>query len=108
MAREQVVRPITPAEVAGHKIDQIPELALEAFNELIVQHSEDGHATFKQSDVVALMVEKGLDHDEIFEKGWLNVEDLYREVGWKVTYDKPGYNETYPATFTFSPSRIRN
>ncbi len=34
---------------------------------------------------------------------WLNVEELYRAQGWTVTYDKPGYNESYPATFTFAP-----
>jgi hypothetical protein len=37
----------------------------------------------------------------IFEKGLLDVETVYERAGWKVTYDKPAYNETYPATFRF-------
>lgn len=40
--------------------------------------------------------------DEVFKKGWLNVEYLFRAAGWEVQYDKPGYNETYEAYFTFS------
>jgi hypothetical protein len=31
----------------------------------------------------------------------LDIEDTYREAGWKVEYDKPAYCENYPANFTF-------
>lgn len=41
----------------------------------------------------------------IYKKGWLNVEEAYREKGWDVTYDKSGYNETYRALFVFSKRR---
>jgi len=47
------------------------------------------------------MVKKGLNRAEIFDKGWLNVEEVYRAAGWAVEYDKPGFNESYSATFTF-------
>lgn len=33
---------------------------------------------------------------------WLNFEGAYRRAGWKVEFDKPGYNESYPATFKFT------
>lgn len=42
---------------------------------------------------------------DIFDKGWLNFEYAYEAVGWKVEYDKPGYNEDYPASFTFTEKR---
>ena len=29
------------------------------------------------------------------------IEPLYREKGWNVEYDKPGYNEFYKARFIF-------
>lgn len=29
----------------------------------------------------------------------------YQAAGWKITYDKPGHNETYNATFTFAKRR---
>lgn len=38
---------------------------------------------------------------QIFDNGWLDVEELYREAGWAVEYDKPGHGETYPARFEF-------
>ena len=40
----------------------------------------------------------------LFENHYLDVEELYRQEGWLVTHDKPGYDETYPATFTFERS----
>ena len=95
------VRPIGPDEVESQKEMDFPDAVFESFNELIAQQFTSGSATIKQEDVVALMVEKGLNHGEIFDKGWLNVEEVYRSAGWKVSYDKPGYNESYPATFTF-------
>ena len=79
-----------------------PDAVFDAFNELIAQKFSGGSATIKQDDVVALMVQKGLDRQEIFDKGWLDVERVYRSQGWKVQYDKPGYNESYAANFTFS------
>ncbi len=37
----------------------------------------------------------------VCDNHWLDVEDVYREAGWVVEYDKPGYCESYEATFTF-------
>ena len=37
----------------------------------------------------------------IFEKHWLDFEDIYRKAGWFVNFDKPAYNETYDAFFEF-------
>ena len=34
-----------------------------------------------------------------------DVEDIYEKAGWDVTYDTPGYNETYEPKFTFKPSK---
>ena|SRR3989344_552940 len=96
------VRPITPGEIAKTKRVSIPDEVFEAFNELIVEHFSGNSATIRQADVVALIEKKGLDCKDIFKKGWLNVEGVYGKAGWSVTYDKPGYNEIYPATFTFT------
>ena len=48
------------------------------------------------------VVAKALKRKEIYDKNWLDVEDVYESAGWKVEYDKPGYNENYEPTFTFS------
>jgi hypothetical protein len=96
------VAPIRPSEVASEKKRTFPSAVLASFNELITQEFVSNSANIKQDDVVELMVKKGLDRKEIYDKGWLDVEDVYRAAGWHVKYDKPAYNETYPASFTFT------
>jgi hypothetical protein len=101
------VKPISPNEIVGKKEQSFPDAVLEAFNEIIVGNYSQGQASFKQDDVIKLMVKKGVKRADIIPKGYLDVEDVYREQGWKVEYDKPGYNETYPATYTFSKGQSR-
>jgi hypothetical protein len=55
-----------------------------------------------QEEVVAGLKKKGLTEAKIFDKHWLDVEDIYRRVGWKVRFDQPGYNEDYKAYFVFT------
>lgn len=95
------VRPIKPSEVGERKASNFPGEVFEAFNEMIAAKFSDREATFTQKEVVALMVQKGLNGDEIFKKGWLDVEEAYEAAGWKVEFDQPGFNETFTATFTF-------
>ncbi len=94
-------RPIRPNEVVGEKKVNIPKVVFDCFNTLIIMHFNNGNATIKQEDVVALLVKERLNRAEIFDKHWLDVEKIYESAGWKVDYDKPGYNESYPATLTF-------
>jgi len=93
--------PIKPKEIPDAKVESFPDAVWESFNELITQRFVGNSATIKQGDVVELMVKKGLNREEIYSKGWLNVESAYQAAGWSVEYDKPGFNETYSATFTF-------
>lgn len=94
--------PISAADAEKYKQASIPYVAFEAFNELIVENLSSGRASVYQADVVDRMVKKGLKKDEIYKKGWLDVEPIYRAAGWKVEYDKPGYNESYQPYFVFS------
>jgi len=96
------VHPIKPSDVAKGKKAVFPDAALQAFNELIAKGYSNGSATVKQDDVLALMVKKGLKRKAIFDNHWLDVEELYEDAGWEVEYDKPGFNESYSATFKFS------
>ncbi len=95
------VRPIKPREVAAQKKQSFPDAALESFNELIVEKYDGDSAKIEQKEVVARMVRKGLKRNAIFDNCWLDVEEMYESAGWKVDYDKPGYNESYEASFTF-------
>ena len=95
-------KPITPKDVVILKKSLIPDEAVESFNELIAENYLNGYSEFTQKKVVARMVKKGLSEKDIFANGWLDLEDVYRKAGWKVEYDKPGFNESYEATFSFS------
>jgi len=95
-------KPITPKEAAEQKVASIPEAVIEAFNELIAKEFRAGTATVLQGDVVQLASSKMGVSPANFDYDDLNVEPMYRKAGWKVEYDKPGFNETYPATFKFT------
>jgi hypothetical protein len=96
------IKPIKPEDVVGLKQEIVPDEVFEVFNLLIAQNFKGGSANVLQKDVVELLLEKGLSRSDIYNKGWLDIEPVYRENGWKVEYDKPGYNESYEASFNFS------
>lgn len=102
--------PITPRQVAALKQKTIPAEVFDAFNEMIAKDWDGNRSKVVQKEVLALIYEKlnvagssrRRSRQQIIDEGWLDVETLYRKAGWKVTYDKPGYNEDYEASFTFA------
>jgi hypothetical protein len=99
-----VIKPIRPDEVVGAKEGAIPDIVFKVVNALIAEKFSSGHAVIRQSDIVARLRDEGLTTPVIFDRNYLDIEDVYRGAGWVVVYDKPAYNETYEATFTFTPS----
>jgi len=99
-----MVNPITPEQAIKQKDASIPDFVIEEFNKQIIENLSVGRrivtSTFRQEDVEKAIRERC--EAGQFKYRWLDVEDMYRNCGWKVEYDKPGYNESYPATFTFS------
>ena len=102
------VKPISPAEAEkGHR-GTIPDSIINAFNKLIVKHYKpiSKESVVKQDEVLDMVCgghDSGkLKRADVFNNHWLDVEDIYREQGWNVEYDKPAYNETYDAYFVFS------
>lgn len=102
---ETTVKPIRPEEVSGKHQSTIPPLVVQTINDMIVKNGRGGSIVLFQDDIVAQLVQKGLNREDIFENGWLDIEGLYRSHGWKVEYDKPSYNESYRASFTFSKKK---
>lgn len=98
---------ISTDEVIKSKACQIPAEVFAAFDELIAKNFNGHYSTILQDDVLLLALKKlrgagrRLTRQKIFDNHWLDVEGVYRAKGWSVEYDKPGYNETYPATFKF-------
>jgi hypothetical protein len=95
------VKPVTPDDVVALKGKIIPDVIIETFNEAIARNFNGGYAAIYQREIVAMLNAKNISTEEIFRNRWLDVEDIYREAGWKVDYDKPAWNESYEANFTF-------
>lgn len=95
----------TPQEAMELKIKMIPDYVFDAFNEMIAKNLTLGHrAIFKQNDLVSLIVEKSkgdVDREGVFSRKMLDATSHYSKAGWKIDHDRPGYNESYDAMFTF-------
>lgn len=99
-----MTKPITPDEAKKQKVTVIPDFVISAFNDLILKNYSGNSAVVSEKEVVAKILSYGPNTTRkmIYDNHWLDVEDVFREAGWKVYYDKPGYCESYAATFTFT------
>jgi len=101
-------KPMKPSEVAKVRLRKLPLVVIDVFDELIVESWCNGEAVVGQDEAVKRISERlKIPRQEVFDRHLLDVEEVYRKAGWKVEYDKPGYCETYEATFTFMKGRKR-
>jgi hypothetical protein len=99
---------ITVDEVVAKKADRIPQDVFDVFNALIAKNFDGRCAVVKQKEVLQKLENLGYSTDLVIRSNWLDIEDVYQgEGGWEVEYDKPGFNESYNAIFTFSRPRRR-
>lgn len=98
----EYINPVSPEGLDDLRREMIPSEVFETFNRLLGEKAINGYAVIRQDEVVTALTERGLERENIFRKGWLNIESLYEANGWKVVYERPGYNETGHSYFTFS------
>ena len=94
------IAPISPEDAKKHHSVNIPNWVIEFINEKLIKGAFNGIVKIQQGEILAARP-IDVSSKEVFENYWLDFEDLYRAVGWNVTYDKPGYNESYEAFFIF-------
>lgn len=108
MNRLKMVKPITPKQVRANAETAIPTEVIRVWNDMITAKFRDGQAKIIQNDIVAsLSTLMDVPRQQVFDNGWIEIEDLYEKAGWDVTYDKPGYNESYAAFFLFEAKSHR-
>ena len=102
-----MIRAITPAQALKSKV--IPEFVLETVNDLIVKKlGKSSTFTFTQDELIKLLIAKQPGSDAtglrqiIFDNHWLDFEANYREAGWDVVYDSPGYSEYFEPYYRFT------
>jgi len=96
--------PLRPQDIGPIAAARIPDFVIEAVNELLVKHSASPTITLLLHEVTdAAMARAPIDvtRDQLFDEHWLDFEPIYRDAGWRVTFDKPAYNETYESRFVF-------
>jgi hypothetical protein len=92
--------PITPQQVQVSKA--FPSEVFEAFNFFIQTGYRNGESIVRQCDVIRRLEELGYSKSRVEHEKLLDIEEVYRDAGWEVEYDKPGYNETwYEPKFIF-------
>lgn len=96
---QEKAKPITPEQIKPSV--SIPNQVVETFNLLISANYRNGAARVLQKEIVNQLVAIGFSRNRIFDEKLLDVEETYREAGWEVEYDKPGYNESYEPYFVF-------
>jgi len=98
-----MIKPIKPSEIKAAKNKNIPDAVIKIFNDFIVKEYDDVSAVVVKDEVLKKITsELNVSRNHVIDNGWLDVEDLYRKAGWKVIYDKPGYNESYDAFYKFT------
>jgi hypothetical protein len=104
METEKVVLPITPQEILDDLPNIIPSFVFEAVNNLLKKKFRGDSVDIIQDDIMDEIdrLQNTYSRQEIFDNKWMDFEKVYRDNGWKVEYDKPGYNENYRAYFRFS------
>ena len=100
------VTPITPKQAASKQVKNKvwPSGVIEAFNELIAQKFDGRSAVFTFDEAfktVAAKMECSLATVQA-NSWWMNVEDLYRQSGWRVDVASPAYNETDKGYYKFT------
>lgn len=94
-----MAEPIKPENVEK----KLPDEVIEVFNDLINQYWDGTRACVRQHEAAKLVAERmNVKVGILFEKKYMDVEDVYRKAGWNVVYDKPGFNESYEPFFVFS------
>ena len=93
------VTPISPNEIKINKV--FPDEVISSVNELIVKNAgKYGDciiSNFKQKDLVELILRKNenLTFNYLMTYNFLDIEPVFEDCGWKVTYEKPSIGENH-------------
>jgi len=100
------VAPLNPADIVQAKAVTIPDEVMTVWNFHIAKGFKQGKSRIVQDEIVLdIMSAMGSPRARVYTENWLDIEDVYRDAGWIVKYDKPGYCEDYPASFTFTKQK---
>lgn len=98
------IKPLSPSDI--NLKNRIPSYVIEAVNELIKKYYIGKSFTFTQDELIQKIISLGpyeLRKNDIFDKKYLDIEQIYNENGWTVQYELPCRDESFDAYFKFTP-----
>ena len=99
----------TPEDVLKKRVGTIPDYVIDAFNDLLTENYQEDETIIEQEDVIRKILEYSTDdeltRETIFKKHYLDIENLYRNNGWEVDYEKPAFDELFEPFFIFKPKK---
>jgi hypothetical protein len=106
MIRKEV-KAIKPSDIMDNLDTIIDPAVIQAVNEILKEKFRGDSVTILQKDIVsrAIKINSKLTSDILYKNHHLDFEPIFRKAGWSVSYDKPGYNESYEASFEFKPKK---
>ena len=99
-----MVKPLAPSDVTAAQVELFPDFVIETWNTVIAKNWSGTQSRILQDDIMLELIAAApmlINRGDVFARHWLDIEDVYRAEGWAVQYDKPAYNEDYPAYFVF-------
>lgn len=80
-----------------------PDYIMQAFNECIVEAKIKKSDNVLKDDVINRILELNpeMKRQTLIDEHLLDVEDAYRQAGWKVEYCNPSRGENFGAYFSF-------
>lgn len=112
-----IVKPFSPAEAASAKKGAVPQELIQAINQLLAERikSNGRSITIKAHEIVSL-AESLMSNDgdytsrtipkiSWYDKGFMDFEPIYEAEGWKISYTRPDYTESFDSYYEFTPKK---
>lgn len=100
-----MIKPIQPHKVKDVQLALIPDEVIDVFNTLIIENYDKStkSADVSQNEAIErISVLLGISRCKVFDNKWMDIEDVFRKAGWKVTYVRPAYYERGSAYYIFN------
>lgn len=93
------VKPITPKEALTQH--DLPDKVIETWNRMITKAVKSNGVIYQNHIISELIEVMDVSRNTVISRGWLDVENIYRNVGFEVSYQKGSYDGDDTAKFTF-------
>lgn len=99
-----MIKPISPEEVVPLKKEKLPEIFLEIINSVIAKNWDGVSSEFTYDDLLKESKLYNLEGQKL-QLGYTDFGAIYEAEGWKISVDRPGFNETYSTMYEFKKKK---